>query len=106
MRESRECVVEALPCPCSPSTHGECTAAGVSNMQESSGHTECALQERIVENVTLPQVPHCRNMIQKQARTGMVGVFSMPPPSPVHFPIQTSQTDLDWLARKTEVIDA
>ena len=47
MRESLESVIEALPCPCSPSTHGECTAAGVSNMQESSRHTECASPERI-----------------------------------------------------------
>ena len=39
--------VEALPCPCSPSTHGQCTAVGVSDMQESNRHMECALPENI-----------------------------------------------------------
>ena len=93
--------VEALPCPCSPSTHGECTAVGVSDMQESNRHMECALPENIPmlsrrkRSISI-RSPHKPTILaipktKRRARTGTEGISNIPPPSPVDFPVPQSR---------------
>ena len=89
--------VEALRCSYSPSSHGECTAIGVSDMQESNRHMECALPENIPmlskrnRSITI-RSPHKPTILvipktKRRARTGAEGISNIPPPSAVDFPV-------------------